>query len=451
MIKPNTIFRMDSEDPIDVVCPECSKTVQPTSEGLCPECKAKIPTTDAKPVCACGKPDCKGGKDCSAPKKKDSVSRIDAMWSITPQDMQEAEMLGYVKTFKRDVNGFLNGKAPCTNIGVFTYKMPDGSIRREARLPEDVFAQDSLSSLKLVPLCNDHPKEAVTPDNAKKYVIGSIGDGVDYDAYKVYAPIVITDKDTIDAVESGKRALSCGYNCDIEEKAGNWMGVDYDVIQRNIRYNHVAVVDKGRAGDTAVMKLDGVDVPVGHIVTQQNKDHTMKIKLDSVEIEVDEKVGAAFNALSGKLDAAEKAAKDTTSAMQAKLDSAQDELKASKENLDAMPAMIESAVKARLDLVGQAIALGVEAKADQTDAAIKQAVILKAFPKADSAKLNDAVYLTHRFDAAIELLKDAPAKNDSAAASNVAVGTVTVDNVDAKASEKKYFDALKKNSCGNKK
>ncbi|MCX7015414.1 MAG: alpha/beta hydrolase fold domain-containing protein, partial [Candidatus Sumerlaeota bacterium] len=57
------------------------------------------------------------------------------------------------------------------------------------------------------------------------------------------------------AIEAGKTALSCGYTCDLEHTPGNWMGIKYDAIQRNIRYNHMAVVKAGRAGDAAKLHM----------------------------------------------------------------------------------------------------------------------------------------------------------------------------------------------------
>ena len=67
--------------------------------------------------------------------------------------------------------------------------------------------------------------------------------------------MVITKEEAINAILNGKQGLSMGYTCDLEESAGNWCGVDYDFIQRNIRYNHCAIVDAGRAGDNAKIEL----------------------------------------------------------------------------------------------------------------------------------------------------------------------------------------------------
>ena len=66
---------------------------------------------------------------------------------------------------EKTAEGFLVARAPVTSIGVFSYRNPDGSERRELRLPEEVFNSDSLASLRLKPLTLLHPEEAVTPEN----------------------------------------------------------------------------------------------------------------------------------------------------------------------------------------------------------------------------------------------------------------------------------------------
>ena len=42
-----------------------------------------------------------------------------------------------------------------------------------------------------------------------------------------------------------------------DETPGEWNGQPYDVIQRNIRINHLALVANARAGDSARLNLDG--------------------------------------------------------------------------------------------------------------------------------------------------------------------------------------------------
>lgn len=59
--------------------------------------------------------------------------------------------------FTRTTEGFLTGRAIVTSIGVFTYQYADGTVLRELRLPEEVFAPESLESMKLKPVTNQHP------------------------------------------------------------------------------------------------------------------------------------------------------------------------------------------------------------------------------------------------------------------------------------------------------
>ena len=60
-----------------------------------------------------------------------------------------------------------------------------------------------------------------------------------------------------DVLKRGLRELSLGYDCDLEENPGTWNGMPYDCIQRNIRINHLAIVDEARAGHQTRLNLDG--------------------------------------------------------------------------------------------------------------------------------------------------------------------------------------------------
>ena len=45
-------------------------------------------------------------------------------------------------------------------------------------------------------------------------------------------------------VKDGRsRELSCGYYCDLDETPGEYEGQRYDARQRNIRGNHLALVE----------------------------------------------------------------------------------------------------------------------------------------------------------------------------------------------------------------
>lgn len=67
------------------------------------------------------------------------------------------------------------------------------------------------------------------------------------------------DAALIDAIRNGTQEVSCGYAADTEMISGKYNGEDYDAIQRNIRYNHLAVVPRGRAGPEVRIRLDAAE------------------------------------------------------------------------------------------------------------------------------------------------------------------------------------------------
>jgi len=175
-------------------------------------------------------------------------------------------------------SGYLRCDGYVTRVGVLTYHLPDGSTRREFRPPEEVFRTDSLETLKMVPVTDGHPPEGLLkPEFAKLRTVGYAGENIRVDGQRVAAPLVLHDKAAIDAVESKKRReLSAGYLLDLEMKSGVWNGQRYDAIQRNIRYNHIALTDKGRAGPDVAIRLDGGVVDIGFEVRNDwDEDDTM--------------------------------------------------------------------------------------------------------------------------------------------------------------------------------
>lgn len=347
-------------------------------------------------------------------KKKDSLQA-----SQDRLDWYEDAIDYATRPAEKTDEGFLVARAPVTSIGVFTYRNPDGSERRELRLPEEVFNSDSLATLRMKPLTLLHPDEAVTPENIGKLQVGSVGSDVTTDSYRVYVSLAATKKDGIDAVENGTaRSLSCGYTCDIEWTSGTWMGMKYDCIQRNIRYNHVALVPVPRAGDGNAIRMDAAGTPTlpdlnKHEANKNNEDKMDKIHLDGADYQAEPQVIAAYHKAVDRADGLEKElnkvredAKSAEDALKAEKSTVEAERDSLKECLDAiekdMPGKIESAVQNRLELVGKATAAGVEVKADMADADIKKAVISKVFPSANLDGKDDA-YINARFDCACEI------------------------------------------------
>lgn len=153
--------------------------------------------------------------------------------------------------------GYLIDRPILTSTGIFEYIKPDGSVRYELRLPEEVFAEESLASYQGKPVIITHEAEYVTKDNVQSEAIGTILSKGYQDGSDVRAQIIIHDTDAMK--ECGLRELSLGYDLDLEETPGEWNGQHYDAIQRNIRINHLALVRDARAGDQARLHIDSRD------------------------------------------------------------------------------------------------------------------------------------------------------------------------------------------------
>lgn len=109
------------------------------------------------------------------------------------------------------------------------------------------------STFSGLPLLLDHHiEDAEAPQ--KEHRVGTVGTDARWEAPYVRAALVVTDADAIRAIEDGSmRELSCAYRYDPLWEAGTFEGVDYDFIMTNIRGNHVALVEEGRAGSDVVV------------------------------------------------------------------------------------------------------------------------------------------------------------------------------------------------------
>ena len=119
------------------------------------------------------------------------------------------------------------------------------------RTEDEVFSQATLASFEGKPVTDDHPPESVNPQNIMAYDCGHVQNvrrGVGGDSDLLIADLFITNSRLIDAIKSGRREVSCGYDCEyVQDEDGK-------IYQRAIRGNHVAVVDNGRAGHRVAIK-----------------------------------------------------------------------------------------------------------------------------------------------------------------------------------------------------
>lgn len=121
------------------------------------------------------------------------------------------------------------------------------------RVDAEVFSDKAMASFENKPICIEHPDHDVNAENHNELAVGFVRDvhkGEDNGKPVMMGTLVITDKDAVEAVESGEyKELSCGYDCDIDD--------DNNPQQRNIRGNHVALCKHGRAGIARI--VDSVD------------------------------------------------------------------------------------------------------------------------------------------------------------------------------------------------
>lgn len=314
--------------------------------------------------------------------------------SVTRYDRAEVKA-------RRNEDGFIYDTPVLTRTGVFVYRNPDGSERREYRPPDEVFAEDSLNAYKGIPITNGHPGK-VTSRNAKNHTIGTVLGEARQNGNNLLADIVIHDPAAINA---GNKELSVGYELDLEETAGiTPEGERYDAIQRNIRPNHLAIVSKGRAGN-ARLNMDGNEAV-------NDKDETMsKIRLDNgIEYDAAPEVIQAFNQL--KRD--EATAKTKQAQAEARADGAEADLKALQ---DKQPQIKQDALqeaRERLQLEAVAKTHGVDFKEDTAAREIKVEVIkaIRGDALALDGKTDD--YVAAAFDMALAT-HDEQAKNKALA------------------------------------
>ena len=115
---------------------------------------------------------------------------------------------------------------------------------RVYRAEKEIKDPKALASFEGKPVTMGHPPDFITPENWKKFAIGTVQNVSLGDDHKIKADLILTDPDAIEKVKSKKiRELSCGYDADYSEENGK-------VTQGNILGNHVALVLEGRCGSS---------------------------------------------------------------------------------------------------------------------------------------------------------------------------------------------------------
>lgn len=108
-------------------------------------------------------------------------------------------------------------------------------------------------SLNGVPLLRKHI--AVSAEDHQPHdVVGSLGTDAKFDGTYLTNSLFVNAKDAIDDIETGhKRELSAGYHYTPDMTPGKFGGKGYDGVMRDIVFNHVALVEDGRAGPDVIV------------------------------------------------------------------------------------------------------------------------------------------------------------------------------------------------------
>ncbi|QDJ35841.1 hypothetical protein CBR67_03780 [Bordetella hinzii] len=104
-----------------------------------------------------------------------------------------------------------------------------------------------------IPLLSKHiPVSAADPQ--KEFVVGATGSNASYQAPYLKNSLVVWDAVAIALIESDEqKELSSAYRYRADMTPGVYEGVAYDGVMRDIRGNHVALVEVGRAGPDVVV------------------------------------------------------------------------------------------------------------------------------------------------------------------------------------------------------
>ena len=295
-----------------------------------------------------------------------------------------------IQNYEFTDEGYLRVKARIARTGIQSYTDANGGIRLEYRPEEEVAANAALDSFREKCVTKEHPPVLLDASNTKDYAIGFTSADVSYSEGFVESTLTVTDKETIDEIMRGNvREVSCGYKVDYSPEPGITSdGQHYDGIQKNIRGNHVAIVNRARGGAQVRLMLDSADAAVNDLITHsQGAVMSANIAFDGVSFEADPALAAAISAERDD-------AKGSYADMKRQYEDAMAEASKMKEEMDAM----EKEMKGKCDSAeGRADALSEEnaalksdleaAKQVNVDSIVEERIALidKARPSLDSA------------------------------------------------------------------
>lgn len=169
----------------------------------------------------------------------------------------------------------------------------------------------------------DHPRGGVNSTTWRQLAVGDVRGPV-MAGNQVEATVTIRDQKAIDAVQKGKRHLSCGYDFELVAQPGRTdAGEAYEFSQQNVRGNHVALVDQARCGKSCQIGDSDDSDTVGADAARNNTSsinreerQVAQLIIDGAIFSVaDEGLAAAIKVLQQRISAFEKQSRDFRTAV----------------------------------------------------------------------------------------------------------------------------------------
>lgn len=162
----------------------------------------------------------------------------------------------YGSKISNNITELSDGCLLCSNVPIArtgTYKylreelgLDGNGVVDVYRTEDQVFSDAAIASFEGKAFTDTHPSVDVDVNNWSIYAKGDVRNvrrGKGEFSNCLVADIIVRDPIVIDEIKSGvKREISSGYECEYVEENGK-------IYQRNIRGNHVALVQAGRAGN----------------------------------------------------------------------------------------------------------------------------------------------------------------------------------------------------------
>jgi hypothetical protein len=184
--------------------------------------------------------------------------------------------------------------------GVYEYVDPETGEKFSCLVPaEELFSPATVETLIGAPLIVNHPSDndgMVTEENFRNLAQGATSSPYVLHDRALCCKAAFWNPEAHEIVRAGIREVSGGKTCDYEMTSGEFEGKPYDRIQRNIRFNHVAIVPAGNVGPVARIHLDSK----GNPMPPENGKKLFWRCSDGSEIEVVPEVFAEFMFLKSK-------------------------------------------------------------------------------------------------------------------------------------------------------